>query len=240
MTRKRQIKDNSIKFNVIHQANYVKRDYEEHLDFEMLTPTRLCKPLLLTAHLFLPITAIAVYKGFYVLSCFCFPVYLTSLWHWHNPKTSSLARKADTITVLCAFCYGTYTTFLLQREITILWCSTAVFQLCVFSINYVLFLHQVEKPDTVVQMYIKEKLKHKDVGDHFDCYESFIDEHKHYFESSDSKMTVQNYINLHPTWPMTRERQNAYYRGVYIHMVCIHIIPCVLAIYCLIVGERQY
>ena len=119
--------------------------------------------------------------------------------------------------------------------ITILWCCTVVFQACVFAVNYILFLYQVKKPNIIVQDYIKEKLMYKDNGTELDLYNSFIDEHKHYFESLDNK----SYINLQPTWPMTREREHAYRRTVKIHMVCVHIIPCLLAIYCLIFGERK-
>ena len=209
------------------------RDYEDHLDFKMLTPKRLTKPLLLTAHIFIPIVAIAIWKGFYVLACFLFPIYFTSLWHWSDPKITSWARTIDVIAVLSGLCCSTYTSFLLQREITILWCTTVLFQAFIFAVNYFLFLNQVEKPNIIVQDYIKEKLK--DDGIELDFYDSFIDEHKHYFESVDNK----SYINLQPTWPMTREREHAYCRTVNIHMVCVHIIPCLLAIYCLIFGERQ-
>lgn len=216
-----------------------RRKYEDHLDFTMLTPSRLSKPLMITSQLFLPIGLVAVRKGFYGLSCFMFPVCFTSIWHWHDPKTSSTARTVDIMAVFSAFCYGTYTSFLLQREITILWCLTGVFQACIFSANYVLCLYKVEKPDAIVQAYVKERLISGEYNDRFDCYAHFIDEHKHHFESSDNEITMMNCINLRPTWPMTRERELVYNIGVYVHMVCIHIIPCSLAIYCLVVGERR-
>lgn len=206
------------KRSFLYHSPKKKHPYEDHLDFKTLTPSRLCKPLMLTAQLFFPMGAIALCKGYYSLSCFLFPVCFTSVWHWHDPKTSSWARTVDTAAVISAFCYGTYTSFSFPPQITVLWCSTAVFQVCVFSINAVLFAHQVEKPNALVQAaYNQEK---KDDENLVDWYKNnFIDEK---LESA--------------TWPMTRERELAYCRGVYIHMVCVHIIPCTLAIYCLLVA----
>lgn len=204
-----------------HSPKKKKHPYEDHLDFETLTPSRLCKPLMLTAQLFFPMGATALWKGYYTLSSFLFPVCFTSVWHWHDPKTSSWARTVDIIAVLSAFCYGTYTSFQMPPQITTLWCSTALFQACVFSINALLFSHQVEKPNALIlAAYIKEK---KDDENLLDWYKNtFVDEK---LESS-----------IWSTWPMTRERELAYCRGVYIHMVCVHIIPCTLAIYCLSVA----
>jgi hypothetical protein len=207
-----------------HSPKKKKHPYEDHLDFKTLTPSRLCKPLMLTAQLFFPMGATALWKGYYSLSCFLFPVCFTSVWHWHDPKTSSWARTLDITAVLSAFCYGTYTSFQMPPQITTLWCSTALFQACVFSINALLFSHQVEKPNALIlAAYNEEK---KDDENLLDWYKNtFVDECKPKLESS-----------TWSTWPMTRERELAYCRGVYIHMVCVHIIPCTLAIYCLSVA----
>lgn len=196
-----------------------KHPYDDHLDFKALTPSRLSKPLMVTAHLFIPIVALALWRGFYVLACFLSPVYFTSLWHWHDPKKSSLARTVDIIAVLSAFCYSIYTSFQLRREITILWCCSSALQACVFYINGVLFSYQVEKPNALVQAAYNQEDD-----------EDLVDWYKNTFSPSLHKSFIL------PTWPMTRERELAYCRCIYVHMVFIHMIPCTLAIYCLSVA----
>jgi hypothetical protein len=196
--------------------------YHQHLQFDLLCPQTICKPLLFTSHLFLLITATAFYYEFYLLGTLIACMYITSLLHWKYPKKISCFRYLDIFTVCAAFSCATYTAFLFTTEIAMIWTSAVLMIILIFIGNAVLDYYQIDKPNAKLVEMFKENPSYK-----------YVPENTHFSQ----KTLFKRIFHLQPTYPETDVRHFAFRRSIFIHMICVHVIPTILAVSLLIKGD---
>ena len=120
-------------------------EFEQHDDPDVVIPDKIARPLLVSAHLFLVVAIVAACYGRYGLFGVIFVLYLTSIWHWHRPRFSSLARKFDYAAVLASIIYASYIATTLNRKYQLIWFIGLAVIGCIFITNEYLFYIQVMK-----------------------------------------------------------------------------------------------
>jgi hypothetical protein len=96
----------------------------------------------------------------------------------------------------------------------------------VFCVSEVLFYYQVKIPKDILR------------NDKNYNYKSNLN-----FDTK-KKLFFLRLLSTEPTWPYTQERELAYKRSAYTHMIAIHVIPSVIAVICMVgttleAGERK-
>lgn len=221
--------------SIIYVINY---NYDDHLDTECVKPDRLCRALLISAHIYLGVSYFSWTRDLYGLCAANFLLYLTSLWHWHRPRKTAIARKVDIFVVLSTIIYGTVYAFL-WSNITFLWLCCLFVLTVGYITNAIVTYYRCELTDAYL---LDKKISVK--NDRFD-----VDEYYSFINNSDDKTLppvnsllfriLSTIFNLEPTWPMTEEREWANKCDVYTHGVIAHLLPGGLAIFCLLVGRED-
>jgi hypothetical protein len=196
--------------------------YHQHLQFDLVCPQEICRPLLFTAHLFLMVTMTAFYYELYILGTLVTCMYVTSLLHWRYPKKKSYFRYIDIFAVCSCFTYSSYVALLYTTEIVIIWSSVVLMVIIAYSGNSVLNYYQIDKPNTIIMEMFKEVPSYK-----------YVPENTHFSQ----KNLFKRIFHLQPTYPETDDRHFAFRRSICIHMICVHVIPTFLAISLLIKGN---
>ncbi len=196
--------------------------YHQHLQFDLLYPQEICRPLLFTAHLLLLITATSFYYEFYLLGALIACMYVTSLLHWRYPKKNSFFRYLDIFTVCASAICSTYTAFLFTTEIVIIWLAGVLMVILAYSVNAVLYYYQIDKPNRIIMEMFKENPSYK-----------YVPVNTHFSQQS----LFKRIFHLQPTYPETDDRQFAFRRSIIIHMVGVHMLITFLSISLLIKGD---
>lgn len=109
----------------------------QHDDIDVVIPDHIAFPLVISSHLLLVTSIIALIYNDYGLFAVIFILYLTSVNHWRKPRFSRIARVLDYLAVVTAIAYGSYFSVTLSKPYTISWfCGLAVIGI-IFAINEV-------------------------------------------------------------------------------------------------------
>jgi hypothetical protein len=223
-----------------HQKKSMK--YMDHFDFHLIAPARICKPLLISAFLFLFLSIVAFYKKFYLLSFVALFVYITSNVYWSFPVIQSLTRTVDIFASVSLLSVGTYMSFQLQKEAKYIWCFTLFFVSLLYIYNHFVYKTRVTNPDQILLKLLEErKTLSLDVTSF--CYKKEYEEvcntHDIIGKELLCKLDFFTYAFVpHITWPNTEARENAYKNGMIIHMLFVHVIPNILGLFCIFYFER--
>lgn len=216
--------------------------YLDHFDFHLIAPARICKPLLISALLFLFLSIVALYKKFYLLSFVALFVYITSNVYWSNPVIQSLTRSVDMFASISLLTVGTYVSFQLEKDAKYVWCFTLFLVSLLYIYNHFVYKTRVTNSDLILSKLLEERKTLKPDVTSF-CYKN---EYKDICNTHDiigkellCKLDFFTYAFVpHITWPNTEAREKAYKYGMITHMLFVHIIPNVLGLFCLFYFER--
>lgn len=95
--------------------------YPQHGDDDVIIPDNLAWPLVISSHLLLVSAIVAVAFARYGLFAVLFAVYVTSIWHWHKPRFSRIARYFDYVAVFTAIGYGSYVALTIDQTYMLVW-----------------------------------------------------------------------------------------------------------------------
>lgn len=198
--------------------------FEQHDDPDVIIPDKIAQPLVYSAQLLLINAIVAIALLQYGLFAVIFILYLTSVWHWREPRFSSIARRADYLAVVTAVSYGSYVAAMITDPIgPIVWFGGMIIIFFIFVSNETLYYLQVRRfPDgspSVPTMTPHGRHRDPERGDYPD-----IDRHP------------CATLCCHPkgTEPNTAEREWVYQRTVFVHMVCVHIFANALALFLIV------
>ena len=144
----------------------------------------------------------AYYTKYYITCLLISILYTTSMLHWNKIYYSSIIKKLDIFAVIVLVLNVTFYDSYYYKEYKIYWFICCPLFILTFIMNETLFYYQVLKNGD------------KKNGDK---------------KNDDKKF---HYFSLQYTEPNTRERELAYYRSTYTHMLATHIIPFLVCLYC--------
>lgn len=141
------------------------------------------------------------YKYYKMSACLTMLSVTTGL-HWNRLKPDGIIRIIDIIVATCTLSYGTYITFSFSPLYRTLCTTSMILTTSAFCGNGHLFYHQTQKtPKMLVLTDGKEVPEYE---------------------------TNYWYFSLLPTKPGSIEREKAYYRNTYTHMVFMHFLPAIM------------
>jgi hypothetical protein len=163
----------------------------------------------------------AAYQTKYYITCLIISIlYTTSMLHWNKILYTSIIKKLDIFTVIILVLNVTFNDSYYYKEYKIYWFICCPLFILSFIMNETLFYYQVLKNDDKKNDDKRNDDKRND--------DKRNDEHNfHYF-------------SLQYTEPNTRERELAYYRSTYTHMLNTHIIPFLVCLYCAICSPYSH
>ena len=154
-----------------------------------------------------------------------FLVYITSVWHWHNPRFSSLARKADYIAVFSAIAFGSYVATTLTTTLILVWFIGLSVVAIIFAINEYTYYTEMKKNINGNDFLgLGELCQHSDRGtpnDVRDIETGLVDNNN----NVNNKLTKE-------------EKAKIYIRATWVHLVCVHVLANSLALTIIIAGEE--
>lgn len=217
--------------------------YLDHFDFHLIAPARICKPLLISAFLFLFLSIVALYKKLYLLSFVALFVYITSNVYWSNPVIHSFTRSVDIVASISLLSVATYVSFQLQTVAKYVWFLSLFLVSLLYIYNHFVYKTRVTNPDQILLKLIEER---KQLNSH-DTTFCFKKEYNIICNSHDTigkellcELDFFTYAFVpHITWPNTEARENAYKYGMITHMLFVHIIPNTLGLFCLFYFHKE-
>jgi hypothetical protein len=188
--------------------------FEQHDDTDVIIPDAISFVLVISAHLFAIMAVLCFVYGVYILGALSTALYLTSIWHWHKPRFSSLARRVDYCAVLAVVAYASYYATTEATVYEIIWFAGFAVLSVIFVVNeYRYYCQAMKTPlglDAVATL--EDGCIIRKVDDEFGW--------------------------LSPTRPNTPERDYVYKRTVYTHCVGVHCLGFCLA--CVIIVSSHY
>lgn len=207
--------------------------YKDHLDFEFIAPKRVCKPLLLSAFLFLALSFVAFAKGYYLLSFVAFVVFLTSNLYWRHPVKNSVYRQIDVVASVCLLVVGTHVALELNAQT--FWFAALFLQVSLYTFNHFVYKRLVSDIDVLLENMFRDQQKVNVDFCRKRAYEKIYSDDKIMGNEIPYPLDFFTYAFIpHVTWPGTESREFAYRCGMIAHMVFVHIIPNICGIFCLI------
>lgn len=114
------------------------KSFPQHDDPDVVIPDHIARSLVYSSHLLLVTAIVSLVYGDYGIFVVLFVVYATSIWHWHKPRFSSIARRADFSAVAIAIVYGSvYAATKSSTSLIIAWFVGLAVIGCVFVTNEV-------------------------------------------------------------------------------------------------------
>ncbi len=156
---------------------------------------------------------VAFFYNYNLLSVLLFCLYISSYIYWNKPAIMSISKLVDHFFVVLVLSYITYLTFSLTKKLRKI---IFIFLFCIGTIgviNLILFNFKILKQSN---NNYNTKGIHEKEG---------LDNEKKF-----------NYFTLDYTYPGTYEREEASRYNIFIHCCCIHILPCLIGIYCIILN----
>lgn len=211
--------------------------FADHFDFHLIATARICKPLLISAFLFLFLSITAFHKGHYLLSFVALFVYITSNLYWKYPVIQSLSRSIDIFASISLLSVGTYVSFQLEKDAKYVWCFTLFLVSLLYIYNHFVYKTKVTNPDQILAKLLEERKTLRSDVNTF-CYKKeytdICNNHETIGKELLCKLDFFTYVFVpHITWPNTEARENAYKNGMILHMLFVHVIPNILGIFCL-------
>lgn len=119
-------------------------------DPDIIIPKRLSVYLVYSAHLLLVTSALSLayaikfhWTVLFGVAALCFFLYGTSIWHWREPRFSSLVRRLDYCAVFGSLALASYVATTLSGTWIILWFVGLGTIGTIFATNEFLYYHQV-------------------------------------------------------------------------------------------------
>lgn len=119
-------------------------------DEDVIIPDEIAFPLVVSSHLLLVTAVVALvyailYQWTLVYGVFAtaFFLYLTSVYHWRQPRFSSIARRLDYIAVFAALTFGSYVATTLTSTFILIWFVGLAIVGIIFTTNEYFYYLQV-------------------------------------------------------------------------------------------------
>lgn len=232
-----QISDNDLS-TILRQENEIEqmlhrliekhdfmRDYSKeitemskHFEYEPQTPTCNSWICVITAHTYLiPAVVLGCCKlpQYNVLSGILCILYVTSIWHWYQPRFKGWARSVDIFMAMSSVLYCSYCATMLPGYYSFVWYACVLVTGICFFANRLLYHYQVGVAKNVMienfhdSMFksLKSKQREAELGTKFSFLEMF-----------------RETFSLEITWPNTIRRDYAQYRAVFFHAIGVHLV----------------
>ena len=201
------------------------RNFIQHDDPDVVIPDNISQILVYSAHLFAVVAVLSYVYGQLTLGILSTLLYITSVWHWHKPRFSSIARRADYCAVVSVLVYGSYVAFNFDNEYTVIWFAGIGLIATIFITNEYCYYVQVMKGVTGTSTFDNYDLEGHIVVDTM-------------LTKTDDPSKQHNSIWIAPTYPNTYERDYVYWRTVITHTIGVHIFGFLLA--CVIIVVSYY
>ena len=183
--------------------------YLQHEDRDILIPQHISKQALYSAQFILMDAILAFVLKYYGTGFLLSFVYVTTLLHWRKVYRVSVIKTLDILFASMTLLNMTWVDkYRFSKELIPVWDITFASILSLFVLNEVLFYYQVVKYKKEDQ--IQEQSPRRKFG----------------------------FFSLKTSKPNTEYREYCYQRNVYMHMICIHIIPTTLCAFCAIVSQN--
>jgi hypothetical protein len=158
-----------------------------------------------------------------------FVVYITSVWHWHNPRFSSIARKADYIAVFSAIVFGSYVATTLTLTLILVWFIGLTIVGLIFAINEYIYYTEMKKSINGNDLLGLGSICQTDNSPN--ANEEFIDLEKGLVDSNTDTNTNSNDLSI-------EQKTRIYTRATWVHLICVHVLANSLALTLIIAGEE--
>lgn len=119
-------------------------------DPDVIIPKRLSVYLVYSAHLLLITSSLSLafavkyhWTVLFGVAALCFFLYGTSIWHWREPRFSSLVRRLDYLAVFSSLALASYVACTLSATWVIVWFVGLSAIGAIFATNEYLYYHQV-------------------------------------------------------------------------------------------------
>ena len=183
--------------------------YLQHIDAIILIPQHISRNAFYSIQMIIITAGVAYFLEYYICSILYVFIYFTSLIHWNEIRYTSIVKNIDITLIIASVLILTLKESVKFKEYRIVWFYFLPIFIGFFIMNEILLHYQILIHKNKV---IKNKTDDKD------------------------KIVKFHYFSLEYTNPNTEERELAYYRSTYTHMVCIHILPFAVGMYCAIMA----
>lgn len=190
--------------------------YNKYKDDSYPIPPHISKYCVYSATFILIGSITAFLCNYKILSLLLFCLYITSYIYWSKPALMSISKIVDHFFVLLVFVYLTYLSFNFTKKYKMMWINIFLFVVTIGIINQTIFNFKIV--NFFKQLNIDHDLKDGDQQEGLDNEKKF------------------NYFTLDYTYPDTYEREEACFYSIIIHCCCIHLLPCLFGIYCIILN----
>jgi hypothetical protein len=190
--------------------------YNKYKDESYPIPPHITKYCLYSATVILIGSITAFFCNYKILSLLLFCLYISSYIYWSKPALMSISKIIDHIFVLVVFIYVTYLSFNFTKKYKMMWINIFLFVVTIGIINQTIFNFKIV--NVFKQSNNDHHLKRGDQQEGLDNEKKF------------------NYFTLDYTYPDTYEREEACFYCIIIHCCCIHILPCLFGIYCIVLN----
>ena len=192
----------------------IKEFYDKYKDDSFPIPAHITNYCVYSSTVILIGSITAFLYNYKILSLLLFCLYITSYIYWSKPSTMSIIKIIDHFFVGAVFIYVTYLSFNFPKKYKMMWINIFLFVLIVAIINKTIFYFKVV--DVFKQSNNNYQREDEQEG---------LDNEKKF-----------NYFTLDYTYPNTYEREKAGFYCILIHCCCIHILPCLFGMYCVIMN----
>jgi len=189
-------------------------NYKQDDGFESQIPDTISCIAVCTSHIFLFVACLFLLCKQLVLkrlAILLILLYTTSIIHWQHPLFKSFASYADLVMVYVTICYGIYATYYTSKLVFTIWMVALLISTPIFITNEMLFCFQVRNPKNI------QKSNPEFLWTTADS--EFIVKKIETIECQ-----LERYFSLEPTWPLTKEREYAYYRSTITHCIGVHFV----------------
>jgi hypothetical protein len=190
--------------------------YNKYKDDSYPIPPHITKYCVYSATFILIASIIVFLCNYKILSLLLFCLYITSYIYWSKPALMSISKIVDHFFVLLVFVYLTYLSFNFTKKYRKLWINIFLIVVIFGIINQTIFNFKI------INFFKQTNNDHYVKG--YDEREGLDNEKKF------------NYFTLDYTYPNTYERELAGLYCIIIHSCCIHLLPCLFGIYCIVLN----
>jgi hypothetical protein len=173
----------------------------------ILIPGYITKYCIYTIHFMLLTSVVAFFLNYRFISLLFFLLYIIGIIYWSKPSLTTIRRKIDIGLIVLTFSYLTYLICSkFKKKIKKIFISVGFIILCAMIINEILFYYGIVGVDK-----------------------------KELFNNEESNNILDYiFLNVEYTNPNTSEREKECYIVIIMHCIFGHILPNLLASFCLI------
>jgi hypothetical protein len=194
----------------------IKEFYNKYKDDSYPIPPHITKYCLYSATMILIASIFSFLCNYKILSILLFSLYIASYIYWSKPAILSITKIVDHFFVLVVFVYLTYLSLNFTKKYKKIWINVFLFAVIVGILNQTIFNFKIIN-------FFKQNDNDHDIK---------VGEEK---EGLDNEQQF-NYFTLDYTYPHTYQREQACFYSIIIHCFCIHILPSLFGIYCIVLN----